>query len=79
MTKASAIPFGGPKQVYIPAAYEPEIRNRILTGKSVAMIAAELGADEARLRNYVGTRLERWRTPGPDTRQPRMRLRHEAS
>jgi hypothetical protein len=64
MTKASAIPFGGPKQIYVPAAFEPEIRNRILSGKSVAMIATELGADEARLRNYVGTRIERWRTQG---------------
>ncbi|SOC42468.1 hypothetical protein SAMN05892877_11010 [Rhizobium subbaraonis] len=64
MTKTSAIPFGGPKQIYVPAAYEPEIRNRVLSGKSVAMIAAELGADEARLRSYVGTRLERWRTQG---------------
>ncbi|SOC46262.1 hypothetical protein SAMN05892877_12179 [Rhizobium subbaraonis] len=64
MTKPSAIPFGGPKQIYVPAAFEPEIRNRILSGKSVAVIATELGADEARLRTYVNHRIERWRTQG---------------
>lgn len=64
MKKQPAIPFGGPKELYIPVAFEPEIRNRLLSGKSVAMIADEIGADDKRLRNYIGGRIERWRTLG---------------
>lgn len=59
-----AIQFGAHKEAYVPPALEPEIRNRILAGTRVAAIAAEFGADETRLRNYVYKRIKGWRTQG---------------
>ncbi|MBD9372083.1 hypothetical protein IB238_05495 [Rhizobium sp. ARZ01] len=61
---STAIQFGAHKEAYVPPAFEPEIRNRILAGTRVAAIAAEFGADETRLRNYVYKRIKGWRAQG---------------
>ncbi|MFD1328262.1 hypothetical protein [Mycoplana ramosa] len=58
------IPFGDSGTAYVPAAFEPEIRNRILAGKTVADIAEDLGADRTRLHNFVSKRIRRWRAEG---------------
>lgn len=64
------IPFGDSGTVYVPAAFEPEIRNRILAGKTVADIAEELGADRTRLHNFVSKRIRRWRAEGSTAPPP---------
>lgn len=62
--------FGKRHGVYVPRSLEPMIRNRVLEGVSITQIAKQFGADEHRLRNFIGSRIDRWRREGPVVAPP---------